>query len=294
MKKIKPTLYFVLSTLLLFNCTSTVKLDNTWKRDFNVCKILKEKVVIYPVFIEERRGEVWSKEDRASFIDSIKVATNWLKKQAEINDVELIFDIVPHPTPIQMGLPGKSIDGTYSLSTNIIGVSKINKHYDNIAKKGFRSIKNQKGALKPFVSRGRAKDDFVAKIRNQHQAESVVLMFVHKPEKKNNILFTVNTLSNKDVEYSVNSFNQPSVIAEQILELFGAAFLQYDVKKKKQKEIDILIEENFPNEIMLNPFLGLKNAELGAVTQYLIGWKSEFDPKFQILMEGRRAKVRKK
>lgn len=293
----KTTNLFAILAIVLFtisSCTSKVKMDNAWKRNFNVCKKLKDKILVYPVFIEDRKGEVWKKEEIQAFLDSINIATNWIKDEATKNDVQLDFLIEAHPSALEVGLPGKTIDGTYSMANNILGVGRINKHYDNVAKKGFKSIKNQKGASAPFITRAKAKDDFVARLRNQYQLESVVLLFVHKPDKlKNNILFTLNTLNNEDIEYSVLSFNQPSIIAEQILELFGAAIMQYDVKRKKQKEIDILIEDHFPNEIMVNPFTSLQNSEIGAVTAYLIGWKPEYDAQFKPLMQGRKVRVKK-
>lgn len=289
--KLLPVISMVFVTIS--SCTSKVKMDNSWKRNFNVCKKLKDKVLVYPVFIEDRKGETWKKEEKQAFLDSVSIATNWITEQATKNNVEIQFITEAHPTALQIGLPGKTIDGTYNMASNILGVGRINKHYDNAAKKGFKGIKKQKDANAPFITRAKAKDDFVARLRNQYQVESVVLMFVHKPDKlKNNILFTLNTLNNEDVEYSVLSFNQPSIIAEQILELFGAAIMQYDVKRKKQKEIDILIESNFPNEIMVNPFAPIRKAEIGEVTQYLIGWKSDYDEQFKPLMQGRKVRVK--
>lgn len=285
---------FAIIALVVIGCATSVKLNHEWKRNLNACKTLKENVLVYPVFVSEKRGAVWTKEEMGIFMDSLNVATNWLTDQAEKNGVELSFINKAHPRVSKSGLPGKNIDGTYSMSETILGIGKINKHFDNIAKKEFNSAKRTKDAKSPFISRPKTKDQFVSRLRNNYQVESVALMFIYKPEnKKKHIIFTLNTLSSKEMEYSISSFNAPNLIAEQILELFGAAVLHYDVKKKKKVKIDEHIETHFPNDIMAKPMQNIRKSNIGDVTKYLIGWTSKLDPVHEIMMEGGKVLVKK-
>lgn len=287
------TISFSLIAFTLVGCVSSVKMDHRWKRQFNLCKELKGDVLIYPIFVQEKKGVRWEKEEINAYMDSIKIATTWLSSQAAKSDIKLNFINQPHPKVSTSGLPGKSIDGTYSMTETLLGIGKINKHYDNITKREFRAITKSKKAKAPYISRPKTKDHFISKLRNNFQVESVVLLFVHKPEKKNNIIFSANTLSSKEIEYSVTSFKTPSLISVQILELFGGAVFHYDVKKKKQAKIQEHIEANFPNDLMAKPMQNINKTEIGEVTQYLVGWKSELDPKHEILMEGGKVKVKK-
>lgn len=289
----KTLLAFVLPVTLLVGCLKSVDLDHSWKRNYNLCKILKGDVLVYPVFVEEKRGIPWLAEEKQAYLDSLTVATNWITAQAKKNGVEVSFQNVAHPKNSQSGLSGKSIDGTYSQIETVLGVAKLNKHYDAVCKKQYRYIPKTKLAKPPYISRIKTKDQFVSILRNRYQVENVVLMFVHKPEKKKNLIFSVNTLSNEDIEYSVNTFDLPNLIAEQILEIFGATVYTYDFKKKKQAKVDELIETNFPDDLMAQPLQSLRTANIGELTQYLIGWEVDYDPKYKVLMEGDKIKVRR-
>lgn len=286
-------LVILLPIITLTACLKSVDLDHSWRRNYNLCKTLNGKVLVYPVFVEEKKGVTWSKEDKLAYMDSVKVATNWITEQATKNGVTVSFENIAHPRNSVSGLPGKSIKGTYAQIETGLGVSKINKHYDNICKKEYRNIPKTKLAKPPYISRIKTKDQFVSILRNRYQVENVVLMFVHKPEKKVNLIFSVNTLSNEDIEYSVNTFDLPNLIAEQILEMFGASVLRYDFKKKKQAKADAIVEENFPNDIMVKPLQEIRKSNIGSLTQYLIGWRSDFDPEHQILLEGDKIKVKR-
>lgn len=281
-------------TMILLACGTTARMDNSWRRNFNGCKILKDDVLIYPVFVEEKRGAKWLQEEKKAFLDSLKVSTNWILSQSKAYNVNLNFIIEAHPNAIAVGLPGKNIAGAYNLASTNLGLAKINKHYDNAAKKLARAIKRSKIALPPYIYRIKTKDQVIAKLRNNFQVESVVLLFIHKPEKNNNVFFSLNTLSNKTIEYGVNSFNKPSLMAFQILELFGATSFNFDVKKKRKEKIMKHIDDNFPNDIMAKPFQTLSKSTTGTVTDYLIGWTPEIDPVHQILMEGGKIKILKK
>lgn len=288
------TIGFFIFALVVIGCATSVKLNHEWKRDFNVCKTLKGDVLVYPIFISEKRGAVWTKEEMATYMDSLKVATDWLTEQASMDSIELSFINKAHPRVSKTGLPGKSIDGTYSMTETILGIGKINKHYDNVTKKEFNAAKRTKEAKAPYISRPKTKDHFVSKLRNNYQVENVVLIFVHKPEeKKKHIILSVNTLSSKEMEFSVSSFKAPNLIAEQILELFGAAVFHYDVKKKKKVKIEEHIETHFPNDIMAKPMQNIRKSNMGEVTKYLVGWTSEIDPIHEIMMEGGKVLVKK-
>ena len=74
-----------------------------------------------------------TKEEKKAFLDSLKVSTNWILSQSKKYNVNLNFIVEAHPNAIVVGLPGKNIAGAYNLASTNLGVTKINKHYDNAA-----------------------------------------------------------------------------------------------------------------------------------------------------------------
>jgi hypothetical protein len=87
-----------------------------------------------------------------------------------------------------------------------------------------------------------------------------------------------------DVEFAVLSYKYPSVIAHNILHLFGAADLFETPYRRNQKKIEEL-QQVYPDDIMTNVYgRDLHKLDIGDYTQYLIGWKDEISPKHKPLL----------
>jgi len=127
------------------------------------------------------------------------------------------------------------------------------------------------------------KERLIAQLRNKHKEEKVALMYFVNNYYKEDISVTLNTFSASEIEYSIVSYNRPVVIAHEFLHLFGASDLYRQLYNKKKKNRKLAIK-SFPNDIMLvTDYKNLAEVEVGALTQYLIGWKDTWDPKHEKL-----------
>ena len=81
----------VLLFLMFFGATSasTPSLDFSSGRHNNVCKDLKNDVLLYFVFVDTRTTSPWTEFDILTTIDSIQVAARWLETQAKKQNVPL-------------------------------------------------------------------------------------------------------------------------------------------------------------------------------------------------------------
>ncbi len=277
----------ILGMLFLSGCTSVSDSKNGWFRDVNVCKKLVGKVLVYPVFVQARKGEKWKEIERKEYMDSMKVALSWIESQAFTHGVDVTFLAVDHPKVIKKGFPGKTVKGALDLTHSTAGFVKFNKHYDNVSKLAASGVPEEE-KLKPFVKKIKSKERLIAKLRNAYQVESVVLIFVHKPELLDNVFLTMNSLTNKDVEYAVTTFRAPTVMAYQVLELFGAAPIMYSESNKKELCSYKYVKNNFPTDIMANLGKSLQSLDIGAYTSYLVGWNSIFKEEYNTLYPKRK------
>ena len=77
--------------ILLVSATSasSPSIDFRDGRHNNVCKDLKNDVLLYFVFVDTRSTSPWTEFDILTTIDSIQVAAKWLERQAGNADIKL-------------------------------------------------------------------------------------------------------------------------------------------------------------------------------------------------------------
>lgn len=277
----------------IIGCTSIKEIDNDWAKNRNVCKKLQGKVLVYTIFVNDKQNLPWDEYEMADYMDSIQVATTWLEQEAEKNNIPLNIISAFHKKASKKGPPGKTNLSAMKMSNSLSGFKKINKHYDGIAKSCKTGFEKQEGALKPFVKKIKNKQSFVAMLRNQYKCESVVLLFAHKADKLQHLIISLNTLNNDDVEFLALSLQNPPMISFQILQLFGASALTFTGDPKRETKQREHVKTYFPMDIMAHPMASsLNDKDIGAYTQYLIGWKSTYDPKHKLLSKSRRVRVR--
>lgn len=282
MAKLSKVIFGCSLIVIAYSCASVEATKNNWFRDVNVCKKLVEDVLVYPVFVQSKKGEKWNDALKKEYTDSLNVALKWIESKAVDNNVKLRFITEVHPKTIVKGLPEKTISETNKMLSSSGDFTKFNKHYDGVSKMVSSSVtKAQEN--KPLVTKIKNKERLVAQLRNTYNVESVVLMFVHLPEGLDNIYLTMNSLTNKDVEFNITTFKSPNVLAYQVLEIFGAAPLMYSKNKKKEKESWEYVQENFPMDVMANLGRSINTLEIGSFTQYLIGWKSDYKEEYKQL-----------
>ena len=123
----------------------------------------------------------------------------------------------------------------------------------------------------------------VSKLKKKYKVDSVVLLFMMNNYYIQDAYVTCNYGSDDEIEYGINCYKDPVIIAQQIVTLFGASPLQPSSLSKMQVMYLNFAQKEFPNDIMVNYKDPLSVLEIGAYTRYLIGWTNKIDPQYEKL-----------
>lgn len=272
---------------VVFSSSLPVRLDYRAAMFNNVCKDLKNDVLLYFIFIDSRDTSPWTEFDIVSTIDSLGVAVKWLHKEAEKNGVNLKiktdYYIGNEYATINRSLPKGTVKASLTDPNLQKGIIALNKWADYVAKTAGGSfyIVNKDGI--PQQQNPRDTERLIAFLRDEYTVESVALLFMVNNYYRNDISISLNTMTEDDVEFSIVSYKYPSEIAHNFLHLYGAADLYETPFRRSDKKIRKAMEL-FPNEIMQDPYAkDIKNLEISDYTKYLIGWSDEYDQSFEDL-----------
>lgn len=286
----KTALKFVLLGvfLIIMPASSLQKIDYRLGRYNNVCKDLKNDVLLYFVFIDTRTTSPWTEFDIRSTIDSMDVAVNWLETQARNNNVTLNiktdYYIGKEFATITRNLPLSTVQESITEPNIKTGIVQINKWADNLAKKVGESFEVKMKDGIPQQQPPKDTERLIAQLRDDFAVESVALIFMVNNYFRTDISVAVNTLTNNDVEFAIVSYKYPAEIANNFLRLYGAADLYETHMRKSAKKIK-LAEELFSNEIMQDPYAkNIWGLEISEFTKYLIGWTNELDSRYEPLL----------
>jgi hypothetical protein len=254
----------------------------------NVCKELKGEVLVYYVFIDSKETAPWTEFDIQSTVDSLETAVNWIENKAKENNIALNI-ITDHYigndyTTIRKNLEHGSIENTAKTPSLKKGLDELNKWSDGIAARVGKDINvaNKDGI--PEIKNPRNKERLAAHLRDEYQVESVALLFMVNNYFQSDISLTVNHMNTNDLEFAIVSYKYPSVIAKNILNLFGAANLNRSIYRRNDKKIKIA-NKYFPDDIMQEVYgKSINSLKVGEFTKYLIGWKNNLDSKYDILL----------
>ncbi len=279
----KQFLYFVVVffTVIICSCAGSSKIvDHSLSRNKNVCKKLCGKVLIYVVFVDTKAGPKWNDTAIRSTLDLYKDAANWIEGQASKNDVKLTIQI-KSPSPnkaVESDFPIKNVSAITIFENK--NFKKLNEWTDGIVKKIAVNMtdKNENDSL-PSVINPKDAERLIARLRNQYNTESVALFFATNHTDANEISLQLNTTNNEDIERVINSYKNSSIIAYELLSLFGAEKLFYSKYGHSKKYAEFAAKE-FPEDLMIDPFRDLKGANISQFTQYLIGWRNEIDKQY--------------
>jgi hypothetical protein len=254
----------------------------------NVCKTLKHNVLVYFIFVDTRETSPWTEFDIRSTIDSMEVAVKWLEQKAREHGVPLniITDyyIGNEYTTIRKNLPADNVFLSATEPNFNTGLKELNKWADNIAKKAGEEIHIVEKDGIPEIKNPKNKERLVAHLRDERQVESVALLYMVNNYYRNDISIPVNQLNTDDIEFAIVSYKYPAVIAQNILNLFGAADLYKTLYRRNEKKIK-LAQEFFPHDIMQDVYgQNIQKFDIGEYTQYLIGWKPNLAPKYHQLL----------
>lgn len=274
--------------LTLVSGFGSQKIDYRKGRYNNVCKDLKNEVLLYFVFVDTKTTLPWTEFDISSTIDSMSVAVEWLQKQAELNKINLRiktdYYIGKDFATITRNLPFATVQQSLYEPNFKTGLAAINKWADNLSKKVGESFTIREKDGIPMQQSPKDAERVIALLRDEFSVESVALVFMVNNYYRNDISIAVNTLINADVEFAIVSYKYPAEIAQNFLRLYGAADLYPTPLRKSEKKIK-LASELFSNEIMQDCYAkNIWSLELSDFTKYLIGWSNELDPRYEPLL----------
>ncbi len=266
----------------------------------NICKELKEKTVLYIVYVDEKSSTYWSSYDIDQTKKSIQTAENWINKEATKNNIKLDLQIVHHSVEdsihtIKANLPYKSVN--HHLFYAKKGIEKIHKWSDKVAKLVYGDLRKKHTHLKREIS---GRDELIYSLREVYQTDNIALMLVlNNPiRKESSVTFhNNNSFSNENSsEYSIISQSKkPTIFAHEFLHQFGAEdfynvnyqYVKIDKKLRKRygrRHANVASGSNnktyilreYPHAIMKNVNLDiLDSLEITPITQYLIGWQTK-------------------
>jgi hypothetical protein len=244
------------------------------KRNHNVCKKLTGEVQLYIVWVETRESYNWDNYDISTTLDSINLAVRWIEGEARKNNIK-----------VSIGVDYFQNDTLKSINQNLRGnVKRILQKPEGVEEIGSwtnRIVKRANGS--------KNKGHFIADLREKRAVESVALMFFVNNYHRSDYAFSLNTDSEEDVEYSVLSTKNPVLIAQELLHLFGAAYLypHASIKDKRNKET---LQSRFPNDIMANTERHINELEIGPATKYQIGWSEQIEPETEKILQNEKSR----
>ena len=260
----------------------------------NVCKRLSGKTVLYVIFVDTKTTKPWTGFDIRSSLDSLKLATSWIQSQALLDGKSVSFQLeyfhFGESYTIARELPKKML--YESINTfGSQGSKKINAWANSVSKKALVAFpetttfeklllppnRDPNKPLKPNDT-----EKLIIAVKEKYKGDNIAICFMLNNYYKNDISLNMNMLSDMTPEYLINSYKNPTLITQQLLNLFGALnFYKSPEDEKMSAKNDELIEKNFPNEVMLmQENKNLSKLVISPVTQYLLGWTNTVDHKY--------------
>ena len=278
-------------TMMACMSASAPSVDFSAGRYNNVCKDLRDDVLLYFVFVDTRTTSPWTEFDILTTIDSIHVAAKWLEAQAESHgipmNIKTDYYIGNEFATIRRNLPEKSIGETIEKQGLVRGMESLSRWGDYISKIIGESVYIKEKDGIPEQRQPNNKERLIAYLRDEFQVESVALLFMVNNYYRSDISLAINTLHNEDVEFAVVSYKYPSEIAHGFLHLFGAADLSESPFRRSRRKTR-LAESAFPDDLMTEVYARpLPELEIGEFTAYMIGWTQGLSPDYETLLTER-------
>ncbi|MDF1675404.1 MAG: hypothetical protein P1U44_06765 [Vicingaceae bacterium] len=296
----KKVLIIFLTILLSFSCqVKYIKADKNMiyhiaSVNNNVCKKLKGDVILYAIFVDSKYTGIWTQYDMSSTIDSIKLATKWIEKEAMKNGINLSIKIDYHRNkkiiPIATNFQRRTLSGTLFGSN---GIKNVDRWADKVAKEALKPYGPDTSSTTKTKIVPKDRENLLARLRDIHQTDNVGLIYFINNFYTDEVSVVLHASEDYSPEYGIVSFKSPGTIAHEFLHLFGAFDLYlspFDKKKDIKKKKEFAMKE-FPNEIMAFPHRRLSTLEISPFTKYLIGWDNQLDSKYKDMLIGKKIKI---
>ena len=246
----------------------------------NVCRLLKDSIIIYAVFVDASEFHPWSEYDIESTLDSIERATNWLSDQARMAKKHIGINIVNHKQRGKLSISERQAKTGYPLNTNRFESNKkshLIRHQfwvDQISKHCGRAIKKPNSSKIATGNKIRNSERLVAALRTKYKTDNIALMFFVNGYFENKKSYAFHTsFGGSFVEYAIITNKNPSVIAHEFLHLFGAVDLYPNHQFSNFNELSA----KYPNEVMRVVHKDLSKLQISPITKYFIGWQDSLD-----------------
>ncbi|MEX0981695.1 MAG: hypothetical protein WD577_02060 [Bacteroidales bacterium] len=278
----------IILPVLLISSGPTGKKDFSAARKNNVCKVLKDDVLLYFVFIDTRTTHPWTEFDILTTIDSIHVAKRWIEEKAAkagvILNIKTDYYIGNEYTTINRNLPKKDLQESIREPNLNKGIYSLNRWADYVAKTVGESLYIEDKDGIPVTSKPNNKERLIAQLRDDYAVESVALMFFVNNYFRDDISISINTMETTDVEFSIVSYKYPAEISKYFLKLFGGVDLNKSHERKSNRKVKIA-RQYFPNDIMQDVNAkNLTDLDIGSFTAYMIGWYNVLESKYEPLL----------
>jgi hypothetical protein len=260
----------------------------------NVCKKLKDDVVLYAIFVDSKYTGYWTQFDIESTLDSIQKAMNWIEKQAAKEGVNLHISIAYHQNKKTIPIKGQlSRRSLYQTLFSNFGKKNVDKWADKIAKTALTAYKPDTSSVIKTKITPKNRENLLARLRDIYKTDNVALMYFINNFYSNEISVVLHAGSDDSPEYGIVSYKFPGIIAHEFLHLFGALDLYvspFDKKRKFKKRKAFAMKE-FPNEIMAFPHRRINTLTISTFTKYLIGWQHTLEPRYKDMLIGKKIKI---
>lgn len=296
-------LFYCVVASVVFGCSVLSPNGTTSKNeahiatvDNNVCKRLKGKVVVYGVFVDSKVGGVWSTHDITSTLDSMRIATDWIMRQARAKGVDLDVVVASHEkggiVPVRSELPRGGLGG---LLHGMSPASSLDRWADKACRQVQSAFPRDTARITLTKHGPKDRERLIAALRDRYKTDNVALVLFINNYYGSETSVAMHTGSTAAIEYATVAFKRPGVIVHEFLHLFGALDLYvtpYDDRRSAERRKQFAMDR-FPHEVMDFPHRGLDSLEIGTLTEYLIGWRRELLPEDESLLTGGKIRLAK-
>lgn len=284
---IKPFRFLIYALLLMLSsCVLTQSMvvheydTMPTTKNHNVCKQLTDTIMVYAVFVDVNIYHPWTEFDIDATIDSLKRATTWLEGKATIYNKKLKIESVIHTQGAKRTIAEKSAKTSLRLNgiraASKRAYKKMIPWADAISKYAGRGTKYKPSTKIHQRWKILGTESLNLALRDKYKRENVAIMFFVNGYYENHPSYSFYTATtNQHVEYSIVTNKNPSVIAHELMHLFGAVdlYANFNFPNFNYKELS----ENYPNEIMNVQHKDIDKLSVSPISSYFIGWQDTLD-----------------
>lgn len=240
---------------------TTEKITDSTRENYNIgsCYNMQEDICYLIIFLNDEESS-WSEKDKTSFIDNkLEPSLDFLQNKASTYDITLNNTYEAYTKEDKSDLAYNGI-----VEANVVNNGSQDDILKQVAKSmGYWSPRWMNLALQAKLGVRQVAYLIVVNKEGRSYKHTYAQSKIEKYEYC--VFFA------KSIAY--DGQNCSSTIAHEILHLFGAE--DYYDPYGKYPEREKLTQKLYPNDIMMEAYRNVNNAEIGAYTAYSIGWTDQ-------------------